>query len=529
MNESTTTTAGRWRRAISAVRRRCPSRETLLLIIPIVAWACMPRWMGASGLRTVITPDSVAYIESGRWFAQGQGLSLGEPGALRPMTHWAPLYPVALGAGVMFGITAEDMALVINCLSLGFTLLFTGLIVWRLSRSVWAGVAAQVICGFAWKFIQLHFYALSEPLFLALMTGGIWALIEYRLRARLVWLLLAAELLSLSVMCRYAGLGIVLGVLIYLAWSSPRKLRDTLVMLAVTLGPFALWVGAHQADAHWGIAREVAFEAPSVDLLMRGICTLGAFVLPGANPLVACVLGLGALGALIAAAAFRRTRLLGCVGCGYIVFLLLSRAFGDHGLLFDERILTPAALALLMIATVMAVEAVRSQRWWVNRMRVIVVAVVCLSLCGNLNPSSTASAMGWYARWGHGFERIRPAESPVLTKLMQLPARVVTICGQPEALHYLTGRAGLGGPRTGEDWTDFWLRQIAEPLREHKLVFVNLEALNGYPPGEFERRLRSRFDLEPLAQERDGNLYWVVERPPRAPRIVCAGPAADDE
>ena len=300
--------------AASIVRAARRASCILLIVIPLVAGLWLSDWMLAKRFLAVITPDSIGYIESARWFAAGQGISCGEPGQLVPMTHWAPLYPVTLGAATMLGTTAQRAALVINCWSLGISLLFLGLIVWRLSGSVAAGIAAQAVAALAWPFLRWHLYALSEPLFVALASGGVWGLVEYERRQRPVWLALGAVLLSLAVMCRYAGVGIAIGAMACFLWRSPRRVRDALLLGAATLMPLLLWVMLRRPDVRWGIGRNIGFEPPSADNLAGGFCVLGHFIAPGAEEVSACALGVVPVALLALGAAFRRTRLIGLTG-----------------------------------------------------------------------------------------------------------------------------------------------------------------------------------------------------------------------
>ncbi len=484
----------------------------LLIAIPLVASLALRGWVRDLNFPAVITPDSMAYIESARWFAMGQGIVRGEPGDLRMVTHWPPLYPVALGGGMMFGASAERSAFAINFWSLGISLFMIGLIVWRVAGALWAGAVAQAIPAVAWEFLHLHFFVLSEPLFFALIIGGIWALVEYQFRRRFVWLGCASVFLALSVMCRYAGLGLVLGVVVYLAWTSQRKARDILVVGLVTLAPVVIWVGTHQGDSRSGIGRLVGFAVPSAEAVADGLCTLGAFIAPQAYELTTFWLGLAALVALAGIAAFRRTRLIGCIGLGYVAFIFICLLFVDHWIPLDMRILMPVGLMMLVAAMTVLARALRALHDRRVQMCVIFLAACYLINLGAARMQRSAEMLAYYAKSGHGFERLDCARSPLMARVAQLPADVIIASGRADAVHFLTGRWGLTVPLQSSGLDDALISSIATTLRRQRVVFIDTSLLNGLPNGARLGELQKWFDLELLAKEKDGRLYWVKER-----------------
>ena len=504
---------GRWRAwAGSAARRVRRASWVLLIVIPLIAGLWLAGWMREKQVRAVIMPDSILYIQSARWFAAGQGVSRGEPGLLQPMTVKPPLYSVALGAGTMLGATAEGAAIVINWWSMGLVLLFIGLIVWRLSGSAAAGIVAQAITAVAWDFVRLQFHVLSEPLFLALMTGGIWALLEYLIRRRPVWLVLASVMVGFSVLCRYTGISVVAGVAAWMVWRSPRRLKEAVVMCALGLGPLTLWVLPHLGDRRFGVGRVIDYYAPKTIVLTNGLCTLGNFVAPHAGRVNACWLGFATIVFFAVGLLFRRTKLIACMACSYLAFVLATLLFADYTLEFDTRLLMPVGVLLLVMVMVVLVQVVRSASGW--RYQATVAGVAALCLVNHTHACATISA-AWlpkYAHWGRGYQSVDCATSPVMTRLAQAPVDAVTVCGQPEALHFLTGRVGLSVPVKALSSDDPSVRRIDALLAGRQVVFVDMLALNTRPAWVGRLRMRRWFDLEPLAIEKDGALYWVKRR-----------------
>ncbi len=490
MTTSGAAESGRSAAALATASKR--ANRVLLIAIPLIAGLWLASWMSENQFRAVMTPESAGYMRS----AEGSG-SAGERNS-------APLYSALLGAGTMLGARAERFALAINCCALGMSLLFAGLIARRLSGSVAAGIAAQAIMAVIWGFLRWHLYAHPAPLSLALTSGGIWLLAEYQRRQRVMWLVFASALFSLAALCGYAALGAVAGATAYLIWRPSRRLRDAL-MPAV---PFAVWAVVQLAGRG-----KIEFAAPSIGVLTAGFRSLGYFIAPAANALVESVLGMAALALLVVAAACRRTRLLGCVGCGCVVFLFASRAVVRGGDPLDARDMMPAALTLLIVLMTMLVEAVRAAPGWRYQASVVSVAVVFLAGYGSARAAQMGTELAGYAVWGEEFASSNWMNSALLARVAQLPPDVVIACGNARGLHALTGRTCLDVPATADFPDDPRMGRIVQERRWRRMAFVEMPLLDGWQGLARERQMRRWFGLDLVRCVSDGTIYRVVERP----------------
>ncbi len=482
----------------------------LVFVAPALTYVALAGWMRDVGFRPGIVPDSVYYIESARNFAHGFGISIVETGALRPVNHWAPLSPVALGSGIMLGRTAEASAIATNAFFLALTLLLMGVVTLRLSQSVAAAAAVQVVGALSWEILGLHFFVLSEPLFLALMMGGAWALVEYQLRQRFAWLALASVLLSLAVMCRYAGLGIVAGALIYLVWRSRHKVRDAVALGAATIGPFALWSVFHH-DAQQAVAgRAIRFLAPAMSNVESGLRTLGDFINPQATTDTAeYYCAAITVGILAAAIYWRRTRLLGVIGAAYLAFVLASLTTVDSGIRLDSRILAPVLPLLLIVAVTAVALALRSIQDRRDQAFAVCVALVILFDYAGLRAQRSMTELLDHIENGFGVESSGWLNSPILQRIRDLPTDVVPISGRATVLQYLTGRAGLSKPVDPSGADDPQVQRIAQRLRTNRCALVELDRLRDSEDAEDVECFQNWFDVEFIARERDGALYWI--------------------
>ena len=100
----------------ASVRRKVVNRLglALLLLLSVSGAAAIlyavPHAIGG-------TWDSVVYIGVARNLANGTGFYLAHSRPLRPLTHWAPLYPLILATPAYFGIDPVNSAKWIDAIS----------------------------------------------------------------------------------------------------------------------------------------------------------------------------------------------------------------------------------------------------------------------------------------------------------------------------------------------------------------------------------------------------------------------------
>jgi len=510
-----------------AIRDRRPLAKagawcSALRIPPVISWLSLAVFpllvaialLGLTSERSYslgLFPDSLTYIESARWFAVGQGLSLGEAGSLKPMTHFPPLYPVALAAGTMIGEAPERTAGLLHPVCLGLTLFFLGCLVFRLGGSVAVAVTAQGFAAVSWDVLSAHLVLLSEPLFLALSFGAIYLLTEHQRKDSPPYLICAAVLLGLASLTRFAGLGIAFGAGVYFAWSSRHRIRDTAIVLLGGVAPILVWFAAHRGAERHGIDRTPGYVAPAMKNLESGMSTLGEFIVPHLWPdawvyvlglIVLCILGVGAH--------WRRTRILAAIGLGYLVFVLLSLTFVDPGIPLDYRILLPVFPLAISVAAVAVAVALRTVE---DRRHLAFAASVLLIVCFDyaaFRLNQVSAEIPYRVKAGFGFEGESWVKSPTLARVAEQPADVLVISGSPDAVRYLLGRTGVGIPNGASMLDDYQVRHLAARISERPAIFVDCPKLSRQPGTATARQMENWFNLALVAEEEDGKIYRVT-------------------
>jgi hypothetical protein len=401
-----------------------PLTIALLALAPIIF--AMPRGLDLSF-------DSIQYLSAGRNLLAGRGLSVFDaPGRVRPMTHFPPLFPIALAVfGAVFGDVTRG-AWVLNLVATAATVLLVARLAGRVAggdgrararAALIAGVATAVTNDLAINATMLW----SEPLFIVLVVATAELLVRsaehesgagFRGDPFLTYAALAA---GASAITRYAGLAIIGGGVFALLLASrlaPRvRFRRAAIFGAISTAPLAVWLLYNEVRAGTATDRDLSVYVISRDELWVGLETLSRWVFPydptdGIGMLVALLIaGViafvlretmqradGALGRETGAADAspgrpdprRAIAILSILIAAYGLFLLASITFIEHAASLNERLLSPAlpiliALSIGAACSLLTHEPSRSDtgsgdRRSYRRLRIIAIVALVVSL-----------------------------------------------------------------------------------------------------------------------------------------------------
>lgn len=230
------------RPAALSARRRRPDGRTLFLAVVSVLGAAL---VLARGLThgPALHWDSINYLAVARNLLTGEGF-LNYDGT--PYTLWPPLYPLVLavsGLGLLDPLAAAGP---LNAALLGLTIFVAGRYLQRRLESRFLALWAPLVLALALPLGDLAWWALSEPLFVLLLTLALVAADDHLAEGRRSSLALAALCAALALLTRYQGVGVVAVVglaPLFRRGDAPglRVKRSALVFLA-GLAPTALWL-----------------------------------------------------------------------------------------------------------------------------------------------------------------------------------------------------------------------------------------------------------------------------------------------
>jgi hypothetical protein len=218
------------------------------VVIVFFAVVALQRFLWATetfgiGIRT----DSVAYLWSSENLVKGIGLGrLDGAGNFRPYTHWPPLYPMLLAIPRLMGLDGMESARMIGALCIMLLIIVTGLALSRLTdHSPFFTAGALVILINAPNLWDTSLFAMTEPLYMVLSLSALLLLDGYLNNFRSRLLILSSLLAGLALVTRYVGFSLIvaglLAVLIQKERPWSQRMRDSLVMMALSLIPFMAW------------------------------------------------------------------------------------------------------------------------------------------------------------------------------------------------------------------------------------------------------------------------------------------------
>ena len=219
-----------------------PDGHTLFLIAVSVLGAAL---VLAHGLThgPALHWDSINYLAVARNLLAGEGF-LNYDGT--PYTLWPPLYPLLLAVSGLGVLDPLRVAGPLNAAILGLTIFVAGRYLHRRLESRFLALGAPLVLALALPLGELARWALSEPLFVLLLTLALVAADDHLAEGRRSSLALAALCAALALLARYQGVGVVAAVglaPLFRRGEAPgaRVKRSALVCLA-GLAPAALWL-----------------------------------------------------------------------------------------------------------------------------------------------------------------------------------------------------------------------------------------------------------------------------------------------
>lgn len=476
-----------------------------------------------------VSPDSTVYLAGAQSLLAGKGFAI--DGA--PITHFPPFYSACLALVALF-VRGDVLgaARLFGALLLALNLVLIGWLAYLASgRRYWVGALATVFGMTAEPLFELHAWAWSEPLFVALVLASILTLVAYIGRPRLAPLILSGAAMGLALITRYIGIGFLpAGVLvIYLA--RPRRdrllgIQSGLTWLGLACLPLLLVflrnVVVTGAITDRGLA---VHPAPVVDSALMLASTLSRLV--ALDPWVAR-LGAAAILLILVYLVFpfeswrvhlsdvdRRSPefaipFSGLVACAaYLVFLYISLSFLDASTPLDARILAP--VLVLMIIT--GFPAVRTLGERLNKPAAWLALVVVIAILMIARLPAIVPVLSAIQRDGLGYTSRAWTDSPTVRYARTLPAGGRLFSNAPDAIRFLAGRPATRLPATASQMSlvpnSEYRQQIDQFCRAIAGGGAYLVYFNSVQPWNLPgiAALRSKCEVPLLTQLGDGAIY----------------------
>jgi 4-amino-4-deoxy-L-arabinose transferase-like glycosyltransferase len=403
------------------------------------------------------------YIGAARNLLSGHGLTIAwSTTAGTPLTHYPPMFPFALALLGITGLDPWEAARYLNAALRSADLLLVALLAKRAGAgSPWAALIAAFLMLTSVHMEFVHGSAWSEPLFFVLTLLSLALVARYLANGSRLALLGAGVLVAGAVLTRYAGLTLVLTIVLALLWW--RKPRAILMFVSVACVPPALWVLRNALLGGMLVGdRGIAWHGLSVQQLGQALFSAVDWVLPSSlgSQLVSPdgdVRGLGIAGLVTVGAglgwygwkqrgwltsrdvdeeADLLSRLLGVFAVMYPAGIVVSMLAFDDLVQLDTRILSPTFVSLLILFSAGAPRAL-SRVWRAAWLRApVVLGIVGLA-------AGYAIRFGVLASTIHAdgvmYSNAGWITSPTMEWVRTLPSDATVFSNAPDAVYMLAG------------------------------------------------------------------------------------------
>jgi len=190
--------------------------------------------------------DSTAYIAGARSLLQGTGYSeIWLATGIEPIIHYPPLLSAILALIGLSGIDPLRGSRVLNILLYGSNIWLMGILGWKMTGARIAGLFLALYFALDGVLLNIHAYAISEPLFIFFLIACIILLSLHIEKQAIKWVALAGLATGMALLTRYVGLALLATaalVLVVLQTDWRKRFISLGVFLACALPWFFAWV-----------------------------------------------------------------------------------------------------------------------------------------------------------------------------------------------------------------------------------------------------------------------------------------------
>jgi len=410
-----------------------------------------------------LSDDSIAYIAGARSMVAGNGYREAWLASNQPVTHFPPAFSSILAFFGYFGIDPLRGARWVNALLFGLNAWLLGILGWRMTPSLTAGLVLAGLFVTSTEMFQVHAVTMSEPLFIFLSLLSFWMFDLYFERDHHWWWLVACGVfVGMAYLTRYSGLALVatfivalfvlhnswkkrlVGAGIFLAsvvpWALGWSIRNRLVAGNATNRAFA-WhpLTSENIDPGLRVFSEIfiPIESWRQDFVKQPGIIEGMIVLVLGVVLVwVIVTGWKYLSKPQQAEGGKEAKEVisfttGLYIFAYLASIVASMLMFDAATKFKLRILAPVLVSLLILLVAFGI-------WVRHRRREVVIALTLLVLGVSMYKQSLT--VNTWAKNGLGYASFQWYDSKAMEFLRELPDDVMIYTNEPGAVYLYTGR-----------------------------------------------------------------------------------------
>lgn len=423
-----------------------------------------------------LSDDSIAYVAGARSMLAGNGYREAWLESNQPVTHFPPGFSSVLAFFGLFGLDPLRGTRFINALLFGINAGLLGILVWRMTPSLTAGLVAAALFVASGDLLEVHVVAMSEPLFIFLSLLSFWMFDLYfelppssvgrGIAGEWWWLVACGALAGMAYLTRYAGLALVatfIVAIVVLRSTWCKRFTSIGIFLAGFL-PFALgWALRNRLIAENATNRAFVWHPVTLENIQLGIYTFSSFLIPVEawrralaqlpfvlEGLIVLILGTVLVWTLPKAWNYfskpRQASVLRGAGkesrevisfttglyiFAYLASIVASMTMFDAATKFKLRILSPVFVGLLILLVAFGI-------WMRKNYRPLVIVATILAFTLSIYKQSVTFAH--WSQGGLGYASFQWYDSEAMAYLRDLPADVSIYTNEPAAIYLYTGR-----------------------------------------------------------------------------------------
>lgn len=479
-----------------------------------------------------VSPDSVTYIDTARNLLSGKGLQSGD----MPLTHFPPMYPIALAVSGLWGSDPLPGARWLHAILFGLNALLIGVITyWSTTKSIVGSLISILFFISSAQIFDLHTWAWSEPAFLFLSFSALFLIALYISRPG-KWLLLGASLFAAAaITTRYIGLALIpaiMGIILLFGEKGFRdRIKDSLILLVVAILPVAIWFLRNLFVTQSATDRTLAIHPIRFTHIESLVTTLYNFWIPiscSDCSVISLIVFLFA-GSLVlvgylfvmreelrrkASLEFVVQTLMLLFSISYVLFLFASISFADARTPLDSRILSPVYISgAIFVISVIRQTALRLSKDGIWK-GFLVISLLLIAI----NWGSTISSANYLRDRGKGYTSLPWRNSESIAFIKTLPEDSIIYSNGADAIRFLAQRETKTLPLRLDPGTqapnpDFVteLETMGDDLIQNRAWILYLDRLTWRSYFLTQDELKNNLDFNRLSEMRlqDGTVYTI--------------------
>ncbi|HEX6033169.1 MAG TPA: phospholipid carrier-dependent glycosyltransferase, partial [Anaerolineales bacterium] len=441
---------------------RIPPRLASFIALCLIALTGVILVLRATPNGLGLSDDSIAYIAGARSMAAGDGYREAWLASNQPVTHFPPAFSTVLSVFGRFGADPLRAARWVNALLFGLNAALLGILGWRMTPSLIAGVVLAALFVTSGEMFSVHAMAMSEPLFIFFSLLAFWMFdLYFERHHHWLWMIACGTFVGLAYLTRYAGLALLatFAVALLILHTTWRKRLISIGILIASMLPWVLgWSIRNRLLAGNVTNRAFAWHPLTSENIGPGLRVFSEFLIPVESlrrvvfrqPGVIEVLIVLILGGILAWVILTSWRYLkkpqhertgkearevlsfttALFIFAYLASIVASMSMFDAATKFRLRILAPVLVSLLILLVVFGI-------WLLNRRRDAVVVLTILIL--GLSIYKQSITLNTWAKTELGYASFQWYDSRAMDYLSALPKDVMIYTNEPGAVYLYTG------------------------------------------------------------------------------------------